>query len=995
MLQVSLLGERTVIDADTGQVRARSPRAVALIAFLAAHAGAPQPRGRIAAAFWPDSTEQQALTNLRRELHQLRRLLGGDPSLVVTGTDLAWRDSPTCRVDLRGFRVEHRQAAEATEPARALFHGRAALGAYGGDLLPGLFDDWVLELREELGNECTELCELVMDTGRATGSWPDALAAGRRRVALRPLEETGYRQLIELQVEMGDRAGAVGTYHHCASVLERELGIQPHPATRAALDTMVPNPPFRRGAVAPAPDLIGRGREYAVLDEAVRGALAGASRLVLLRGEPGVGKTRLLAEATAPARKAGTPVATAQCYAGAGRLALAPVAEWLQDPAIRSGLEGLTPGWRAEVERLLPSGSGTGGPGVPRGIADAWQRHRFFQGLARALLAADGPLVLVLDNLQWCDAETLDLLAFLAGEQEHGLALLMAGRAQELVGATHQVEWLRRMRSTGMLTEVELLPLRQQDTAELAALLGGGPLTDDAATELQAATGGFPLFVVEAARAGGLAVPLRPSGGSPARGRDLTAVLHARLAQLHPESQDVAGLAAASGRDFDLALLCEASDLSPEGVVRAIDELWRLRIVDEHRTGYDFSHDLLRAAAYDEVSPPRRWLLHRRLAQALELLHAGHTDEVAAQLAEQYTRAGNPQRAFQHYRRAADLAAGVFAYAEVIRHNEAALALLPQLPAGPDHDELEMHALRSLAASLNALRGYADPELAATLERLVELAERPDLADTLGDSLVSLWSSRFVQGRNRPAHDLAARALELTDELRQPSALSAHAHFAFGGSALHLGRPREAVEHLELACERFPDEASLIVGSHPAVHARAWVAHAYWRLGETATAAASAEAATERARRLGRPYDLAIALGYGAVTWQLLDERQRLEVAAEELAALGDRYRLAYYTDWGVVLAGWARGGDAGAQQIRSGLAALRRIGAFARMAYWLTLLADTTRDRPRARALIDAAAITARVQADGWWGPEVERRRDERTPGRTPGRTLDERLPS
>jgi DNA-binding SARP family transcriptional activator len=994
MFQVSLLGERTVIDARTGQVRARSPRTLALLAFLAGHAGVPQPRGRIAAAFWPDSSEQQALTNLRRELHQLRQVLADDPSLVVTGTDLTWQDSPTCRLDLRAFRVEHAQARAAADPASILLHGRAALAAYGGDLLPGLFDDWVLEMREELSRECTEVCELVVATARGAGDWSTGIAAARRRVGLRPLEETGYRVLIELQVEMGDRAGAVGTYHHCASVLERELGIQPHPATRAALDAVVPDPPFPRDVVAPPPDFIGRQREYAMLGAAVRDALEGSTRIVLVRGEPGVGKSRLLAEATRPAREAGARVASAHCYAGAGRLALAPVVEWLQDPAIRPGVDTLPPGWRAEVERLVPSNRAPERPDAPHGIGDAWQRHRFFQGLARALLPADRPLVLVLDNVQWCDTETLDLLAFLSGEQVHGLLVMMAGRAQELAGSSAHAERIRRMRATGTLVELDLLPFRQEDTAMLARLLGLDLATDVAAVELHAATGGFPLYVVEAARAGGLAVR---ADGQPSP--DVTSVLHARLRQLAPESREVAGLAAATGRDFDLALLCEASDLEPEGVVQALDELWRLRIVEERRTGYDFSHDLLRAAAYDEVSPPRRWLLHRRLAQALELLHAGHTDEVAARLADQYARAGNPQRAFQHYRHAADASAGLFAYAEVIRHNEAALALLPQLPAGPDHDERELHALRSLAASLNALRGYADPELAATLERLIELAEGLDQPDTLVDSLIGLWGTRFVQGRNRRAHALAARAIRLTDELEQGSALSGHAHFAFGGSALHLGHAGPAVEHLELACERFPDEASLIIGSHPAVHARAWVAHAYWRLGDATTAAASAEAAIERARRLGQPYDLAIALGYGAVTWQLLNERVRLVRAVDELAALGRRYGLAYYTDWGTVLGGWARGGAAGEEQVRKGLAGLRRIGAFARMPYWLTLLAETTADEQRAGAVLDAALVTARAQSEEWWLPEVVRRREQRSsrPVQTGvrRRTLRERLPS
>ena len=115
MLHVSLLGERTIVDDVTGEVRSRSSRTVALVALLAVHAGAPQPRGRIAATFWPSSPEQQALTNLRRELHQLRRTLADDDSLVVTSTDLAWRDRDSCRVDLRDFQ-RARERLLAAEP---------------------------------------------------------------------------------------------------------------------------------------------------------------------------------------------------------------------------------------------------------------------------------------------------------------------------------------------------------------------------------------------------------------------------------------------------------------------------------------------------------------------------------------------------------------------------------------------------------------------------------------------------------------------------------------------------------------------------------------------------------------------------------------------------------------------------------------------------------------------------------------------------------------
>src|SRR6185437_11057254 len=202
-----------------------------------------------------------------------------------------------------------------------------------------------------------------------------------------------------------------------------------------------------------------------------------------------------------------------------------------------------------------------------------------------------------------------------------------------------------------------------------------------------------------------------------------------------PAAREVAGLAAAVGANFTLDLLTEAGDLDPDGVVRAVDELWRHRIIAELGGGYDFSHDLLRDTAYALVSPPRRWLLHRRIAQGLELLHAGGTDAVAAQLAEQYARAGGHAKAVTYYRRAAQVAAGRFAHADAVRH--------------------------AMAAPLNAMEGYASPALQRDLERSVALAESLGRKDLLLAGLAGLWSSRFVQGRTADSYRLAVRMLSL------------------------------------------------------------------------------------------------------------------------------------------------------------------------------------------------------------------------------------------
>jgi DNA-binding SARP family transcriptional activator/tetratricopeptide (TPR) repeat protein len=984
MLHVSLLGEQTIADARTGVVRLRSSRTIALLGFVAAHAGSPQTRQRIAGLFWPDSTDAQALTNLRRELHALRQVLADEPSLVVTSRDLSWRDTDTCRVDLRVFYIERTAALAAAGSGNGsgiLAHGATAIASYRGEFLPGTYDDWLLDLRSDLERQCADLCDLVARTQEESGNLAGAVDVARRRVQLQPLEEVGYRTLMRLQAELGDRAGAVSTYHRCASVLERELGMDPDPATRETLRHLMARvdaagaalptaQPAVRGPGSAAAQFVGRSRELGLLRSAWRTAAAGRPSLVLVHGDAGVGKSRLVTEVADLARQHGAIVASSQCFATSGRLALGPVADWLRNPAVRSASATLEPAWRAEVERLVPTGHGRSEPVVgSRAMVDAWQRHRFFEGVARALIGAGRPIMLILDNLQWCDQETLIFLPFCLG-LDPAARILVLGTLRE--GSPDEApeiaDWAASIRTSGLLTEVPLSPLGAVDTARLAETISGRPLAAGDRDLLYATTGGFPLYVVEALRSDPLGTDALPVG-------DLTAVLRNRLSQVSPSAREVAGLAAAVGTDFNLDLLTEASDLDADVVVGAVDELWRRRIMAEFHDGYDFSHDLLRDAAYAQVSPPRRWLLHRRIAQGLELQYADDTDSVAAQLAEQYARGGRPERAVAYYRRAADVAASFFAHAEAIRLHKKALAIVSNLPAGRDRDSRELALLEAMAAPLNARFGYASPELQQALERSITLAESLGRQESTVTGLVALWASRFVQGRTADGYTTAVRALTL---INPDSELSGPGHFAVGGSALSLGRPAEALHHLELAT-KLAQGASMSTGTRPDVHGTAWAAHAHWLLGHDDDALSVCHDAIKAARAIDHPYSLAAALAYGAITLQMRRDVPELGDIAGELRELCDRYGFAYYREWGLVLQGWSVAGEPGLAQGRRGIGNLRAQGAFARMPYWLALLAELQAGTGRAeaaRATLDAALVTGQANDDLWWLPEVIRMR-------------------
>ncbi len=1008
-LRISLLGQQTIEDEATGAITSRSSRTLALVGYLVTHPGA-QPRQQIAGLFWPESTDAQALTNLRRELHLLRRVLLDDPALVVTSADLQWRESNTCVVDVhvvqraRGLAQAQAQGQGqgAATPGDLVAAATRGVAAYGGDFLPAVYDDWAVDERDRLRRACVDLCDVLSDRRARQDDLAAAVEAARRRIELEPLEEVGYRSLMQLQVELGDRGGAISTYHHCASVLERELGVEPAAETRRLRHQLIGEDTVTPRAGAPGPSggadartlgtvgstaLVGRETPLARLQELWASTLAeGRPRVVVVRGLAGVGKSRLVSELADRVRAARGTVATSQCFDISGRLALAPVADWLRSADLQPGVRGLDPRWRLEVERLVPLTDSPPGPSAvtgDRSKVDAWQRHRFFEGLAQAFLVVDRPMLLVLDNLQWCDEETLSWLAVLL-TLAHGRRLLVACTLRDEQGPKDPVvaDWLARLRTVEAVEEVPLAPLAQQDTATLSAAIGGRPVAEEEARLLQATTGGFPLYVVEAARS-----RAEERDGATPEGR-LGTVLRRRIAQTSPRAQEVAGLAAALGRDFTLDVLTEASDLDADAVALAVDELWRRHIVHELGTGYDFTHDLIRDAAYDEVSPPRRWLLHRRLAQALELTSAGQEDDVAALLAEQYERGGRPDRAREYYDRAAEVAAARFATAEAIRLHRRALAIIGAHPSGRQRDQRELDCLLAIASPLNASKGYSSPELRSVLERAVELAEGLGSVRTLVPSLVALWASRFVQGDVVDSLRLASRALDVAGV---DDVLLGEAHFAFAGSSASLGRPAVAVQHFDEAHDRCRGAESLAVGTMPDVHALAWAAHAHWQLGQWGAAVDRADEAIARARG-NHPYSLAVALAYAGVTHQLLGDGDALRACVDELAGLCSTYGFAYYDEWATILGGWEQGGPEGVAAIRSGIARLRSQSSLVRMPYWLGLQADAVAREGRpaeAVALLDAAHAAGSLRGDAWWLPEIERMRASHATGAARDRLL------
>lgn len=979
MLEVRLLGQQRIV-VDGANVTARvPPRSIALVSRLVLHPSEEHHRAELAALFWPESSDAQALTNLRRELHQLRLLL---PELadgvVASGRSIAWDASPLVACDVVDFLDAAGHAdgsdAEADADTRQAFAAEAC-ARYTGPLLPAWTDEWVLEERDRLHRRCLALLDDLVAWDTARGDLGRALGHARRRSDMEPLEEPGYRAVMELQAATGDRAGALRTFHRCASLLERELGIGPDPATVALYESLLtagdagaaraPRP--RRASRLP---LVGRDVDLAALEQRWLAARRGRSGLHLVTGEAGVGKSRLLSELSANAERRGDLTARARCLPGGMRLAMAPAAEWLGSPGLRAQRDGLDPRWAAEVERLVPTATSPRQP-APQPMVDGWQRHRFLQGLVHAVLDAGRPVLLSLDDVQWCDTETLTWIHLLLREASGRPLLVVAtARTEELADNADVGRLVVALGQEDRLTRAPLEPLGEAATATLARSAGATVVDEPA---LLAATRGYPLFVIESARAA-------TDGTSPAQALDgsprVQALLEGRLSTLSSDSAAVASLAAVVGRDFDPELLEEAGDLPPEALADALDELWRRRLIVQRRDGsYDFAHDLLRDAARRQVAPARLTLLHRRVAQALELRAGSDDGASAARVAHHYEQGGVARRALPFRVAAAEFATRRFAFADAVDHYSAGCQLLQAMPPSPDRDRQELQLRHAMSAPVNARYGYASPQLEATVEAGVELAERlhDRRLELLG--LIALFAAYIVQGRLPDSYTVARRALAGS---AGHDDVVGQAHFAVAGAATMLGRHAEALVHFARVSELTIPYPAALVGTRPEVHSRAWEAHTLWLVGRPEDARAAVDWAVERARDVDHPYSTAVAMAYDAMLAQFEGRRDAVADRAEQTVTLCRTYGFAYYGDWARVLAGWARGGRTGLAEVRAGIRSLDAQRAFVRRPFYLCLEADVLHDLgddASARRTLEHAVELAHAHHDVWWLPDVLRR--------------------
>ncbi len=638
---------------------------------------------------------------MRTLLYRLRAALPDDVDFLDTNAStVQWQPTTSFALDVTDLesaatRVEQAEQSGNEAAIRAALEQTVDL--YRGDLLPSCYEDWILAERERLYQIFLVALERLIELLENQRNYSKAIVFAERRLRNDPLRETSYQQLMRLNALNGDPAKALHYYHTCATVLERELEVEPSPATQDIYERLIglelPNRAPSTPAIASVP-LVGREQAWEQLQSAWRGAVTRRSHFVTLVGEAGIGKTRLAEEMLQWADRQGIRTARVRCYAAEGSLAFTPVVLWLRTKVFQETVRSLDEVLLTEVARLLPELL-VERPDLspPAPLIQRWQRQRLFEALARAVLGSSSqPLLLVLDDLQWCDRDTLEWLHYLLRFDAEAQLLVVGSLRSEEIGTNHPLAMLlpELQRNRGY-TEIELDRLDEAQTTSLAAQMLGEEYDSGQSAYLSRETEGIPLFVVETVRAGGglqsfeqndqLEQSERLEPKSFILPPKVQRIIEARLAQLSNPARELVSVAATIGRAFNFAVLTEASDEDEESLIGALDEIWQRRLVSElGEHGYDFSHDKILAVAYSQVSHARRRRLHQQVAQALESVHANELDTAAGQVAVHYERSGMPENAIPYYQLAADAALRLSAHQEASRQLTHGLQLLMTLP---------------------------------------------------------------------------------------------------------------------------------------------------------------------------------------------------------------------------------------------------------------------------------------------------------------------------
>jgi DNA-binding SARP family transcriptional activator len=868
--RVRLEGSGTAVE-GSGFPGRQGRLALAYLALEARSVG----RDELAAAVWGDALPRSWERDLSAVVSKLRALLA-PAGARITGGGADYRLELPAGAELDVLVAE--AAVADADAALAAGDAAAAVAAAGRavevarrELLPGLRAPWVDERREDLRRLLRRSLEVRADAAAVVGDLEGARRDATELVALDPYRETGHARLIRLELRAGNRAEALRGYERCRRLLADELGVPPGAEVEAAyVEALQAEDGAAVPVAAGATPFVGRRAELARLADELAAAASGATRVAVVTGEAGIGKSRLAAEFTR-ARSEGVTLLMGRCDAET----VVPYRPWAE--ALRPLM---TPAAARSdpLRRLFPeqAAAAEGDAGDPQ-----LERFRLFEAVAALLrrAGAERPVVVVVEDLQWADRASVLLLRHLARAQPPARLLVVATSRDgaELPDAT--VAALTDLEHDGRLARVQVGALAVEDVLALLATVRADA-GEDLGGAVHAATGGNPWFVGEllGSLAGVGDLPALPSGEALLRAvgvpRAAEEVVLGHLGGLPEDAREVIRAAAVVGGDLDPQLLGRVTGLDEARVLDVLELAAGARLVRPTPAGgYRLAHALVREALYASVPAGERLRLHRRAGDALESLHADQLDAHLGALTRHLALAATPGRlgrVVEFSERAGERALAQLAYDEAAHHYRAALELLDlrAAPAGATRCRL----LLGLADA--CIRAGAVEEARRALDEAAAVARASGATGRLAEAALAYGNLPLDEGLEGGA--VAEPLLALLDEALAacPPGDSPERAQLLARIALELyfsdqpERRASLVDEAEAMARRVGDEAAI---------AGALTARCYELLGSP-----------DVARRAGLADELvqrrAPAARENALRWKVWDHLEAGDLAAAEAA---------------------------------------------------------------------------------------------------------------